>query len=91
MVSSSLTSDFSILPVAKVHFSHQFGLEISEIQSEIVYLSGCNSPHITRYLGSFVGRKWTLWIIMEYLAGGSGSDIVSRLHPKATSGLSLPC
>lgn len=22
---------------------------------------------------------------MEYLAGGSGSDIVSRLHPKATS------
>ena len=54
--------------------------EISEIQSEIVYLSGCNSPYITRYLGSFVGRKWTLWIIMEYLAGGSGSDIVSIVH-----------
>jgi serine/threonine protein kinase len=52
-------------------------VEISEIQAEITFLSNCNSPHITRYLGSFVGRKWTLWIIMEYLAGGSGSDIVS--------------
>lgn len=55
--------------------------EISEIQSEIVYLSGCNSPYITRYLGSFVGRRYTLWIIMEYLAGGSGSDIVSSSIP----------
>lgn len=58
-------------------------LDIMEIQQEIVYLSGCSSDHVTRYYGSFVGKGWNLWIVMEYLAGGSGLDIVRDIH-KAT-------
>jgi serine/threonine-protein kinase 24/25/MST4 len=50
--------------------------DISEIQAEIAHLSTCDSDHITRYYGSFV-RGWRLWIVMEYLAGGSCLDLVS--------------
>ena len=50
--------------------------DISEIQAEIAHLSTCDSDHITRYYGSFV-RGYKLWIVMEYLAGGSCLDLVS--------------
>ena len=50
--------------------------DISEIQAEIAHLSTCDSEHVTRYYGSFV-RGWRLWIVMEYLAGGSCLDLVS--------------
>ncbi|KAK4685170.1 serine/threonine-protein kinase 24/25/MST4, partial [Tremellales sp. Uapishka_1] len=49
--------------------------DISEIQAEIAHLSGCDSEHVTRYYGSFV-RGWRLWIVMEYLAGGSCLDLL---------------
>lgn len=49
--------------------------DISEIQAEIAHLSACDSDHVTRYYGSFV-RGWRLWIVMEYLAGGSCLDLV---------------
>ncbi|CAD6573899.1 MAG: hypothetical protein TREMPRED_000960 [Tremellales sp. Tagirdzhanova-0007] len=49
--------------------------DISEIQAEIAHLSTCDSAHITRYYGSFV-RGWRLWIVMEYLAGGSCLDLL---------------
>lgn len=49
--------------------------DIEEIQKEIAILAGCNDPHITRYYGCFVkGHK--LWIIMEYLGGGSALDLL---------------
>jgi serine/threonine protein kinase len=38
----------------------------------------CPPEHITRYYGSFV-RGWRLWIVMEYLAGGSCLDLVRGL------------
>ena len=50
--------------------------DISEIQAEIAHLSTCSSVHVTKYYGSFV-RGWRLWIVMEYLAGGSCLDLVS--------------
>ncbi|KAK4051916.1 hypothetical protein OIV83_002621 [Microbotryomycetes sp. JL201] len=49
--------------------------EIEDIQSEIAILSSMHSPYVTRYEGSFL-RGTQLWIVMEYLAGGSCGDLL---------------
>lgn len=49
--------------------------DISEIQQEIANLAAFDSEYVTRYYGSFV-VQYKLWIIMEYLAGGSCLDLL---------------
>lgn len=52
--------------------------DIQEIQQEISVLSTCASSYVTQYKASFL-RGHKLWIVMEYLGGGSCLDLVSRL------------
>ena len=45
-------------------------------------LSTCDSPFVTQYKKSFL-RGYRLWIVMEYLGGGSCLDLVSPLETSA--------
>ncbi|KAH6665649.1 kinase-like domain-containing protein [Halenospora varia] len=49
--------------------------DIQEIQQEISVLSTCASPFVTQYKASFL-RGHKLWIVMEYLGGGSCLDLL---------------
>ncbi|KAH9176876.1 kinase-like domain-containing protein [Lactarius sanguifluus] len=52
--------------------------EIEDIQQEIQILSQLDSPHVTKYHGSYL-KGSHLWIVMEYCSGGSCSDLVRLL------------
>jgi serine/threonine-protein kinase 24/25/MST4 len=45
---------------------------------EINCLSSCASPWVTQYKTSFL-RGPKLWIVMEFLGGGSAQDLVSTM------------
>ena len=49
--------------------------ELSEIQREMAFQASCDSPYITKYKGSYL-RGTDLWILMEYMGGGSARDLV---------------
>ncbi|MCJ1310521.1 hypothetical protein MMC25_004185 [Agyrium rufum] len=49
--------------------------DIQEIQQEISVLSTCSSPFVTQYKTSFL-RGHKLWIVMEFLGGGSCLDLL---------------
>ena len=49
--------------------------EVDDIIQEISILSELNSPYVTKYYGSYL-KGSDLWIIMEFCAGGSCSDLM---------------
>ncbi|KAJ3320658.1 putative protein serine/threonine kinase [Blyttiomyces sp. JEL0837] len=51
--------------------------EVDEIMREISILSKLRSPYVTQYYGSFLKEK-SLWILMEFCAGGSCLDLLSK-------------
>ncbi|GAA5898359.1 STE20 family serine/threonine-protein kinase [Sporobolomyces salmoneus] len=63
--------------------------DIAEIQQEINHLADCDSEWITRYYGSFL-KGWKLWIVMEYLAGGSCLDLL-KPGPFSESHIAIIC
>ncbi|PKA45623.1 Mitogen-activated protein kinase kinase kinase YODA [Apostasia shenzhenica] len=54
--------------------------DIEDIQKEISVLSQCRSPYITDYYGSYL-HQTKLWIVMEYMAGGSVADLLQSGTP----------
>lgn len=49
--------------------------DLLEVNKEILIISECRLPQITKYLGCFV-RHFKLWVIMEFVNGGSLFDLL---------------
>ncbi|KAJ6241270.1 serine/threonine-protein kinase [Anaeramoeba flamelloides] len=51
--------------------------DIKTIQNETAILQQCNSPYLIKYYGSYL-EDVNLWMIIEFLEGGSVYDIMKR-------------
>ena len=59
---------------------------LDDLQHEVALMASFDSAYVTRYYGSFVVDR-ELWIVMEYMSGGSVYDLVGwRAVPPAPSG-----
>src|SRR5271170_2123890 len=63
----STDTDYATIAQVDLESSEE---DISDIQAEIAVLSSCASPFVTQYKTAFL-RGQKLWIVMEYLGGGS--------------------
>lgn len=64
--------------------------EIDEIQKEIAILAACRDSRVTKYYGCFV-KGYKLWIIMEYLGGGSCLDLLKDVGPFSEESIAVTC
>lgn len=64
--------------------------EIHEIQKEIAILAACHDSRITKYYGCFV-KGYKLWIVMEYLGGGSCLDLLKDVGAFSESSIAVVC
>ena len=65
--------------------------DLIEIQREIASLAQCQDcERVTRYYGSFV-KKYTLWVIMELMDGGSCLGLLRRGGPLPEDVLAVVC
>jgi len=63
----------------KVIDLEQVDEEIEDIQKEIAALSDCDCKQVTKYYCSFI-EGHELWIVMEYLGGGSLADMLKATN-----------
>lgn len=54
--------------------------ELESVQQEISVMSNCDCQQLTKYFTSFLSGS-QLWIVMEYLEGGSLSDLLADSGP----------
>lgn len=54
--------------------------EIDVIQREIKVMSQISNPHVVQYYTSLM-KKSTLWIVMEFMAGGSLKELLDAVGP----------
>ena len=55
--------------------------ELSEIQRELSFHANCTSEYIVKYIGSYL-RGSDLWILLEFMGGGSTLDLVRSAHTR---------
>lgn len=49
---------------------------VAEVRREVAFISGCRSPYVVDYYGSFVEGQ-CLWLLMEYCECGSVRDLMA--------------
>lgn len=59
-------------------------IEIETLRSEVAFWSTCNHPNVVKYYGSFIDKA-TLYILMEYMNGGSCYEIMRFAYKKGFS------
>jgi serine/threonine protein kinase len=62
-----------------INTESSFPKRIPFMLQEISVLSQCRCPYITDYYGSYL-HQTKLWIVMEYMAGGSVADLVCFVY-----------
>ncbi|KAA8523930.1 hypothetical protein F0562_010353 [Nyssa sinensis] len=55
-------------------------MKLRTFRRKLQVLSQCRSPYITEYYGSYL-HQTKIWIIMEYMAGGSVADLIQPGQP----------